>query len=157
MHTSSTGTADGQPGFGNRCCGGGGIFKRKWSLPEIGAVVGGFVLFWPLGLAALAFKYIKGEVWPGSAEMGANWKRKDWSHWQRPQGFSSWHGRGSTGNAAFDDYRQETLTRLEAERRKLEEMQREFAEHLANLRKAKDKDEFDRFMSERNAVTPKSE
>ncbi len=157
MNTTSTGTADEQTGYGRGCCGGGGIFKRKWSLPEIGAVIGGFVLFWPLGLAALAFKYIKGEVWPGAADMGGNWKRKEWGQWQRPEGFSSWRDRGSTGNAAFDEYRQETLNRLEAERRKLQEMQREFAEHLRKLRMAKDKEEFDRFMSERNVVTPKGD
>jgi uncharacterized protein DUF2852 len=48
------------------------------------------------------------------------------------------------GNAAFDEYRAETLRRLEAE-------QREFADFLAHLRDAKDKAEFDAFMAERRA------
>ncbi len=50
--------------------------------------------------------------------------------------------REATGNRAFDEYRAETLRRLEDE-------QREFIEFLDRLRHAKDKAEFDEFMSER--------
>ena len=48
----------------------------------------------------------------------------------------------SSGNRAFDDYRSETLRRLEDE-------QREFHDFLDRLRMAKDKSEFDQFMAER--------
>jgi hypothetical protein len=48
----------------------------------------------------------------------------------------------STGNRAFDEYRQDTLRRLEEE-------QREFQDFLDRLRQAKDKAEFDQFMAER--------
>jgi hypothetical protein len=57
---------------------------------------------------------------------------------------------GSSGNHAFDDYKAETLRRLEDE-------QREFLEFLERLRHAKDKAEFDQFMADRRAyrdVTP---
>ena len=47
-----------------------------------------------------------------------------------------------SGNRAFDDYRSETLKRLEDE-------QREFKDFLARLRFAKDRAEFDQFMAER--------
>ncbi|MCX7309369.1 MAG: DUF2852 domain-containing protein, partial [Afipia sp.] len=54
-------------------------------------------------------------------------------------------GRGfygpSSGNRAFDDYRMETLQRLEAE-------QTEFKDFLDRLRHAKDKQEFDEFMAQ---------
>ena len=57
-----------------------------------------------------------------------------------------WRGHGgpgpSSGNWAFDEYRAETLRRLEEE-------QREFKEFLSRLRHAKDKAEFDQFMAER--------
>ena len=56
----------------------------------------------------------------------------------------------SSGNKAFDDYRAETLRRLEDE-------QREFQEFLGRLREAKDKAEFDQFMADRrgrNTGTP---
>ena len=53
-----------------------------------------------------------------------------------------WWGPPSSGNRAFDDYRSDTLRRLEEE-------QREFKEFLERLRFAKDRAEFDQFMSER--------
>jgi hypothetical protein len=56
-------------------------------------------------------------------------------------GWSGSSGR-SSGNRAFDEYRSETLNRLEEE-------QREFREFLQRLRMAKDKAEFDQFMAER--------
>jgi Protein of unknown function (DUF2852) len=52
-------------------------------------------------------------------------------------------------NRAFDEYRQETLRRLEEE-------QREFQEFLVRLRMAKDKAEFDQFMAERGTRTDSS-
>ena len=60
----------------------------------------------------------------------------------RFRGRSDWFGPASSGNSAFDDYRTETLKRLEDE-------QREFKEFLARLRFAKDRTEFDQFMAER--------
>ena len=51
-------------------------------------------------------------------------------------------GPPSSGNRAFDEYRTETLRRLEEE-------QREFRDFLDRLRMAKDKQEFDQFMAER--------
>ncbi len=56
-----------------------------------------------------------------------------------------------TGNAAFNEWRTAELTRLDEERRKLDEAQREFAEYSDAIRRAKDREEFDRFMAERRA------
>ncbi len=50
-------------------------------------------------------------------------------------------GPASSGNRAFDEYRMETLRRLEEE-------QTEFRDFLDRLRHAKDKDEFDQFMAQ---------
>ena len=55
----------------------------------------------------------------------------------------------SSGNAAFDDYRAEQLKRLEEERARLDAEIEAFHEYMANLNKAKDREEFDRFMNER--------
>ena len=60
--------------------------------------------------------------------------------WHRAQ--DGWGG--SSGNRAFDDYREETLKRLEDE-------QREFRSFLERLRLAKDRAEFDQFMAERKS------
>jgi hypothetical protein len=57
-------------------------------------------------------------------------------------------GPPSSGNRAFDEYRMETLRRLEEE-------QTEFRDFLDRLRHAKDKEEFDQFMSQhRQRPTP---
>lgn len=52
----------------------------------------------------------------------------------------------TSGNRAFDEYRSETLRRLEDE-------QHEFSDFLDRLRVAKDKSEFDQFMSDRRQRT----
>lgn len=58
------------------------------------------------------------------------------------------HYRGSafssSGNAAFDEYREATIKRLEDE-------EREFRDFLERLRLAKDRAEFDEFMKERKS------
>jgi hypothetical protein len=61
---------------------------------------------------------------------------------QARRGGDWWGSSPSSGNRAFDDYRSETLRRLEDE-------QKEFKEFLERLRFAKDRAEFDQFMSER--------
>lgn len=53
----------------------------------------------------------------------------------------------STGNVAFDEYRADTLRRLEDEFNA-------FQEFLEQLRLAKDKEEFDKFMTSRKQTGP---
>ena len=114
--------------------------KPAW----IGLMILGFVLYWPVGLAVLAYL-----IWSGRM---ACWKHEYGSRWQycgvdpRRESGRGWFGahrrHGSSGNRAFDDYRAETLRRLEEE-------QRDFVEFLNRLRFAKDKAEFDEFLAER--------
>ena len=54
-----------------------------------------------------------------------------------------------SGNSAFDDYREREMRRLDEERRKLEEERQEFEAFVQNLRRARDQEEFDRFMRDR--------
>ena len=56
-------------------------------------------------------------------------------------------GRAGSGNRAFDEYRAETLRRLEDE-------EKEFREFLNQLRFAKDKAEFDDFLANRRPPAP---
>ncbi len=114
--------------------------KPAW----IALTVLGFVIWWPVGLATLAFAI-------GSGRMGCGWHGGGMSRWdhkmQRMQEKMDrmrehWGAPPSSGNRAFDEYRAETLRRLEDE-------QREFREFLDRLRVAKDKTEFDAFMAER--------
>jgi len=108
--------------------------KPAW----IALVILGFMVWWPVGLATLAFAI-------GSGRMGCG-RHFESGAWQRPGPMRDmagwWKQPPSSGNRAFDEYRAETLKRLEEE-------QREFREFLERLRAAKDKAEFDQFMAER--------
>jgi hypothetical protein len=119
--------------------------KPAW----IALIVLGFMVWWPVGLSVLAFTVGSGRM--GCGHQG-HWQNKmdrmqrkmDWMRsrvsggpWNGP-----WNYAPSSGNRAFDEYRTETLRRLEDE-------QREFREFLDRLRVAKDKTEFDAFMAER--------
>jgi hypothetical protein len=112
--------------------------KPAW----IALTVLGFMAWWPLGLAVLAFAIGSGRM--GCGAYGQNrWQQKmermrDSMGRGGPWGFTP----PSSGNRAFDEYRVETLKRLEEE-------QKEFREFLERLRFAKDKTEFDQFMAER--------
>ena len=125
------------------------IIKPEWSPVTIALMVLGFIIFWPLGLAMLAY-ILWGEYFGGSSEKAERWvhKQKEWARSRRYRG--SYHHHAS-GNAAFDDYREEQLKRLEEERRRLDEEVREFQDYMHNLRKARDREEFDRFMRDRRA------
>ncbi len=104
----------------------------------IALILLGFVLFWPLGLFALMYLIWSRRMMCCIGRMAPS-KSDGGKPWTIPYG-----ARRSTGNAAFDDYREATLKRLEEERV-------EFAKFLERLRLAKDKAEFDEFMAERAA------
>jgi hypothetical protein len=134
-----------------------------------------FMLFWPVGLIVLGFLIGSGRMgcwhYDNSGARGDRWQRKmdrmqrgmdrmqqgmERMHAAAERVRNAWQSRGPqpagfqpSGNRAFDEYRDETLRRLEDE-------QREFLEFLERLRHAKDKAEFDQFMSERRFrdVTP---
>lgn len=131
----------------------------KWSKLELATMIGGFIVFWPVGLVALGAKLINGQMWKGSKHNVMPWTAySDWraSKGDKPFGFTApaWTAKSESGNEAFDAYKKQQLERLEAERRKLDEEQKAFAEHLSKLRRAKDQEEFDRFMAERNSSKP---
>ena len=132
------------------------IIKPQWGPLTIALMVLGFIVWWPLGLAMLAY-ILWGEMFGGSAEKAERFvhKSRDWAEEcrTRAKGRHS-HWRQSSGNAAFDDYREEQLRRLEEERRRLDDEIKAFHEHMRNLRMARDREEFDRFMRDRNGNRP---
>ena len=123
------------------------IGKPAW----IGLMIVSFVLWWPLGLVVLGYLVGSGRMSCWAHGGGERWQRRMermQERMERMQGAAErWGGarryRGTSGNRAFDEYRAETLRRLEEE-------QREFMEFLNRLRHAKDKTEFDQFMAERS-------
>ena len=105
-----------------------GYWRAPWAphnLPRplaIALMVVGFILWWPVGLAILFYMI-------GSGRMGCRGFRRQGnaaSPWQSGAPWASWRSWGggppatpSSGNHAFDEYRTETLRRLEEEQQEL--------------------------------------
>ncbi|PIE07338.1 MAG: hypothetical protein CSA74_08125 [Rhodobacterales bacterium] len=102
--------------------------KPAW----IVAMVLGFVLFWPVGLALLLYMIFGKKMFARSCRR----------HHDETARLNRRHGFRSSGNTAFDAYKADTLQRLMNE-------QEQFEAFLDRLRAAKDQREFDAFMDER--------
>lgn len=129
------------------------LIRPDWTPATIALMVLGFVVFWPLGLAMLAYiifgdrlKSFKKDANETVDGMFASCRGKFGGGRRGRSAF-----RNATGNVAFDDWRDAELSRLNEERRKLDEMREEFDSYVRELRRAKDQEEFDRFMRERRA------
>ena len=112
------------------------VFGNRWAAVAITVLA--FAAWWPLGLAMLALLIGSKRMNGGNRlrrSAGRDWAQSAWSTMCREAAPSS-------GNHAFDEYRAETLRRLEDE-------QKEFTAFLERLRYARDKSEFDAFMTER--------
>jgi heme/copper-type cytochrome/quinol oxidase subunit 1 len=95
------------------------------------AMVLGFVIFWPVGLALLAYMIWSKRMFSRSCTTSRRHALDTLHRAQR-----------SSGNTAFDAYKADTLRRLQDE-------QEAFEAFLQRLRDAKDKTEFDTFMADR--------
>lgn len=134
------------------------MIRPAWTPATIALMVIGFMVFWPLGLAMLAYIIwgdrldgFKRDVNRATDGIFAGCRRSA----DKAHRWGNGHGRPAsrTGNVAFDDWRDKELERLHEERRKLDDMLAEFDEYARELRRAKDQDEFDRFMANRNRST----
>ncbi len=124
------------------------LIRPAWTPATIGLMVIGFMVFWPLGLAMLAY-IIWGDRLDGF-KRDVN-RATDGVFAGCRRGSHNTHAR--TGNIAFDDWRTKELERLDEERKKLDEMREQFDDYARELRRAKDQEEFDRFMANRNKST----
>jgi hypothetical protein len=101
---------------------------------------------WVFGLAMIAYMLYGRELgldfsnW-GSARSSVNKAFKD----------TGLGGSATSGNEAFDEWRSAELERLEEERRKLDDARREFEEYVRELRRARDREEFDQFRQRWNS------
>jgi hypothetical protein len=134
-----------------------------WKPMEIAAIVLGFVVFWPIGLALLGWKIYQGKT-RYQGDFG-DFARERWGEFERRCGLGGGFGAMSrdfaggwrtSGNSAFDEWRKAELERLEEERRKIHEAERAFYDYLEGLRRAKDREEFERFMASRAAGRPEN-
>lgn len=108
--------------------------KGAW----IAAMVLGFIFFWPVGLALLAYMIWSKRMFSKGCGHARTRTGFDWE----ARRTNTRHGFRTSGNTAFDAYKAETLKRLMDE-------QEQFEAFLDRLRAAKDKSEFDEFMDER--------
>ncbi|GAA4526224.1 DUF2852 domain-containing protein [Chelativorans composti] len=127
--------------------------RPAWTPATIALMVLGFIVYWPLGLAMLAYILwgdrlgsFKTEVNRVTDGMFANCRGG--RHAGAPR---------ATGNVAFDEWRAGELARLEEERRKLDAMRDEFDDYMRELRRARDQEEFERFMQNRNRPAPSAD
>ena len=97
---------------------------RKGKGAWIAAMVLGFIFFWPVGLALLAYMI---------------WSKKMFGKSRCCSRSTHYEAMRPTGNKAFDAYKHDTLTRLANE-------QEEFLAFLERRRHAKDRAEFDEFL-----------
>lgn len=128
-----------------------GPFPRK-SI-EIGAIVVAFIYWWPLAAAYVAWKVAGypalGEL-RSFADRGLPWGSGR-TRSRFAAAFETSKGGSTTGNRAFDDYRRAEIDRLNAQRRALQEESRAFAEFVEELKRAKDREQFDAFMQKRRS------
>jgi hypothetical protein len=116
--------------------------RGRWTALNVVLMIIGFAMFWPLGLAMLAWIVWGDEISAKAEEFKGQFR----SFTERSPSFGG-APFAHTGNLAFDEYRKRELERLAEERRKLEEMRAEFDAFLKELRRVKDQEEFDRFMA----------
>jgi len=107
--------------------------RGKWAW--IAAMVLGFIIFWPVGLALLAYM-----IWGKQMFARSCGHRRHHDH-HHAWGRHAMRAGQPTGNRAFDDYKAQALRRLEEE-------QEAFEAFLQRLRSSKDKSEFDSFMDD---------
>lgn len=121
------------------------MLRPSWHPGWILLTVAGFIVWWPIGLALLFYTLWSRNMGCWDRDRFANkmermqWKMERMRNRMDRGGFG--FGPPSSGNRAFDEYRMETLRRLEEE-------QVQFKEFLDRLRHAKDKEEFDAFMAQ---------
>jgi len=136
-------TSPGWNAGARRRCGGGP--RKAW---EIVGILAAFFYFWPLAVAYLIWKgmgYPLPPEWKEQAEkVFANLKTNPFAD---SRAFTPRAPR--TGNHAFEEYRRSELARLDEERRRIDEDARAFSEFVEDLKRAKDREEFDAFMAKR--------
>lgn len=132
------------------------LIRPAWTPATIALMVVGFMVFWPLGLAMLAY-IIWGDRLDGFKRDMNRATDGIFAGCRRgSEKMARWGNGGRaarTGNVAFDEWRDRELDRLAEERRKLDEAIAEFDDYARELRRAKDQEEFDRFMASRDRST----
>lgn len=133
-----------------------GLFPKR-SI-EIGAIVVSFIYVWPVAVAYVAWKiagypaldqmreFARSGAWSLGSSNGQSRFARAFEAARNGTAY-----RATSGNWAFEEYRRAELERLEARRRALQEESQAFAEFVEELKRAKDREQFDAFMAKRRA------
>lgn len=123
------------------------MIRPAWTPVTIAMMIIGFMIKWPLGLAVLAYiiwgdrlEMFKDDVNRATDKVADTFK----SATSKRETYTT-----RSGNAAFDEWREVELARLDEERKKLDETMAEFDRYQSDLRRARDKEEFDEFLNSR--------
>ncbi len=124
--------------FEGGCCS-----RGNWSLMNIAAMVLGFVLFWPLGLAVLFWNISGRDVRDIPGTVKQKWSDMFGGSHNR----ASYHGYSSSENAVFDEFQQTQFDRISEIKEEIKNRARRFGDFRANARRRAQEKEFQEFMS----------
>jgi len=109
--------------------------RGRWTGLNIGAMVAGFVFFWPLGLVVL-YWILKGR---DVRDLPAAMREK----WVQFRGGSYSH----SDNVMFNEYQQTQYDRIKEIQDEIDARAKRFSEFRAEARRREDEEEFNRFMA----------
>ena len=111
----------------------------RWSAANIVGMVIGFMIFWPLGLAILAWILSGRQVRDLPAATRDLWARF----------FSNGEARfhKGTDNIVFNEYQQTQHDRISEIKNEIRERARRFSEFREDIQRRRDQEEFERFMA----------
>ena len=118
----------------------GSYSKGNWSPFNIGAMVFGFVLFWPIGLVVLYWN-ISGR---DARDLPAAIKQKWSSMFNRSKAESS---PSTHENSVFDEFQQTQYDRIAEIKEEIRERARRFNEFRSDAKRRAEQEEFNQFMA----------
>lgn len=131
---------------------GSGKFRRcgkgYWSATNIVAMVLGFIVFAPLGLAILLWSVAGRPV-----EELPGWLR---DMWRQLRGHKDWGKRGGD-NTVFDEYQQAQHDRIDEIKEEIRRRAEAFRDFRADANRRRDREEFDAFMGTNPGQRPASD
>ena len=137
---SAAATSDHSFCFG-RGIGNGSCSKGNWSPLNIGAMVFGFVLFWPIGLLVLYWN-IKGR---DARDLPGAVKHK-WSTLFNRNNTRS-ENSSMSNNTVFDEFQQTQYDRIAEIKEEIKERAKRFSDFRADATRRAEEEEFNKFMA----------
>ena len=134
--------------------------RMRWKPIELLAIILGFILFWPVGLAMLGWK-----IWQAKTAYAGDFgqfAQEKWGGFEKRSGLGEMarqftgEGLASSGNTAFDDWRKAELPAWKRKGGRSSRRKRRSTDYVDGLRRAKDREEFERFMASRAQQGPAS-